>query len=578
MAMEEWLGCDGKSAATAELANVWHSRVQPFWGLFPGIYEKLAAVLLRRGESFLAAEVAGEATQRFPENALLWYQQALALARIGGRDRAMEIVTSQWDCLATLSDARPLIGRLYKDAWKASGNAADLEKARDEYAAAAVEPRDDVYYPAVNAVTLSALLGDQSATRRFAQMVETDLADRGGASNYWERASLAEARLATGDLTRARAMYAEAVSDDVARDQVLTTREQAVLLLDHLGLDRGSLDGVLGRPVVLAVTGHRIDAPDRAQARFPSERIDSVRSRIQEAINHIAPWMGLAGGADGTDLMALELMREAGIDTAVVLPLARDRFAAESVAREWRESYDVALAAAVTVWESPQRKPGTSGDLWEFGNGIILGSVMRRAFAWRCESVLLAVWDGQRGDGGGGTADMVDRAANAGMDVWVINPLNDEPAWRWPDTEPRSGGNIPAWFCVHVAGTMGNGAELAEMSAGALEIVDLEPAYRAVFAMPAEALHFALNCRLRLPDAGIGLSAGPQSQSASSYFRSQAAKLAQLAREFSGMLAGWEFVALTPNLDKFSFESAGRRELGEGVLSEVFAVAISDCK
>ncbi len=557
------------SAPTGELAALWNARVRPFWGLFPGIYEKLSAILVKRGENFFAAEVAEEGAARFPDNPLLPYRQALALARAGGRDRALTIVENRWEALAGLSDARPLLGRLFKDAAKATGDASLLRRARDEYGAAAMEPRDDVYFPAVNAATLSALVGDGDEAARFAKMVEVDLERRGGASNYWERASLAEARLATGNLAGAREMYREAMAGDPARDQVLTTREQAMLLLAGLGLDRGELDDVFGRPLVVCITGHRVDRADREEPRFPTERVESVRARMAATIGELAPWVGFAAGADGGDLIGLELLREAGVDCSVVLPLEREKFARASVTDGWAARYETALDSAVAVWESQQDEGNQS--LWAFGNAVILGSAMRRAREWNCELIVLAVWDGREGDGAGGTADMVARARSAGLEVRAWNPLDDAPVSAVP-TSTLAESDPPVVVCVHAsnAGALPDGVDWLDR---ARDVVELEPEVRATFGKPQDAIACARAMREAWPTAGIGLSAGPSGSGGRSAFTRQAAGLARSAGGVDGALAGWEFVALTATLKSVAVESAGRRTLPDGSRSPVFTVS-----
>ncbi len=565
---ERWLGAEGRGASTGELTARWQGRVAPFWGLFPGIYEGLAALLLKRGENFLAAEVAAEAMAVFPGRGLPAYQRALALARTGGRERARVILEKNWEPISGLSDARPLVGRLFKDAWKARGERADLERSRDEYAAAAGEERDDVYYPAVNAATLSALLDDDEAAGRMAALVREDLERRGGASNYWERVSLAEARLASGDLDGARAMYAEAVREGVDRDQILTSREQAVLLLEKLGMPAKALDDVLGRPVVLVVTGHRVDAAGRERPRFPAGREASVRARMASVIERVGPWIGVAGAASGGDLIGLEVLRERGVDAAVVLPLERESYAAVSVGEAWRTRFEEACAGAVTVWVTPQGGDPEDGTLWGFGNEMILGTAARRAREWGGDLVVLAVWDGALGDGAGGTADLVARSTSLGVPVWVVDPLTDEPA-RLADGFEWVGVEGSARFCVHASGVEPV-AGLDAALKGAREVIELEGELRATFDECAGAVRCAGELRRLMVKVGIGLTAGVRSGEGRAHLFRQAAQLARAARGIGTTLAGWEFVALAGRDCGAAFEAAGRRE---GAGGEVFAVS-----
>lgn len=592
--IETWLAETGKSAPSADLVRLWNERVRPFWRLFPGIYRTLSGHLLKRGDNFLAAEVAGEGSERFPDDAQLVYNRALSLARVGARDQAHDILAHRWEALAGLSDARPLLGRLYKDSWKTSGRRSDLVRSRDEYAAACEEERPDVYYPAVNAATLSALLDEEAAAARFSELVRNDLASHGGPSNYWEHASLAEACLAAGDLEAARTSYGAAAATQPSRDQLLTTREQAVMLLEKQSLPLDSLDDLLGRPLVICITGHVIDGPDRLEKRFPADRERSVRQRIDAFLAETRPWLGVGATAGGSDLLCFEALHQAGIETAAVLPLETGRFRETSVISSgsgWSERFEAAMRHASSVWISPQNEAPENGSLWHFANEIILGTAIERAREWRGDLLLLAVWDGRPGDGPGGTADMLRLARAKGVPVRRINPLDDLPARPLPEQEDVHSGrpNAPLRFCLHLslrnrlhAAAVRAAPGVAEPLGAAIELIELEGEVRAIFESPERPLEIlralaGLRKRLRF---GIGLAAGPQPDKPSSpaFLLSEAAQLAQISRAAGNILAAAEFVTVsrgeTPT--GFGFEYVGRRELTPGIETPVYSVSLSE--
>lgn len=583
--VEQWLDHEGKQAPTSDLARIWSERIRPFWKLYPGIYAKLSTLLLKRGDNFLASEVAGEGIERIPPDPQILYNRALALARIGARAQARRLLDENWELVSQLGDARPLIGRLYKDSWKATGRRSDLEQSRNEYAAASTEDRSDVYYPAVNAATLSALLDDTKAAARFSKLVRDDLASHGGPSNYWEHASLAEALLAADDLAAAREAYRSAAASNPSRDMLLTTREQAVILLDKHGLPQDALDDILGKPLVVCITGHVIDRPDRPEPRFPTDREPSVRQRIDAFIGKLDPWNGFGAAAGGSDLIFMEAIGAAGIDTSIVLPLSQDQFAESSVigsGEGWKARFENALSHADSVWESPQLETPSSGALWQFANQLILGAAQQKARAWRGDLVILAVWDGKTGDGLGGTSDLVQAALASGLEVWQIDPRSDRLATRISATPAAR--TVQLEYSLHVslpdrktAAAFRNNPRIVKATAGATHVVELEGEFRAVFDNPrdvVELLH-AIAPLDKSGHLGVGIAAGPKPEKASSpaFHLSQSAQLAHVSRTSNSILAAGEFVALTANTDlaPLEFEYVGRRELSPGIETPVYA-------
>jgi len=583
--IEDWLDSDGKKAPTSELVRAWQERIRPFWRLYPGIYAKLSTLLLKRGDNFLASEVAGEGAARIPHEPQIVYNRALALARIGAHDQAQQLLEENWELVSALGDARPLIGRLYKDSWKATGRRSDLERSRDEYAAASEEERDDVYYPAVNAATLSALLDDSKAAAHFSRVVRDDLAANGGPSNYWEHASLAEAELAAGKLDAARISYGAAADANPSRDMLVTTREQAVMLLEKLGLPRDALDDILGKPLVICVTGHVIDRPERETPRFPANRETSVRKRIDDFVQRLQPWSGVGAAAGGSDLLFMEALGAAGIDTNIVLPLEREKFLESSVlgsGEGWRSRFESCLSRAASVWESPQYESPANEALWQFANELILGAAQQRTREWRGGLVVLAIWDGRQGDGSGGTADLVRTALAHDLPVWRIDPLTNEPAHPVTEAPPPDPGFLQ--YSLHVslqdrlaASKFRMDPRVVEACAGALQVIELEGEFRATFEDITHLLKLvqvtaSLKPSIRL---GAALAAGPVPESPSSpaFHLSEAAQLAAISKETDSLLAAGEFVAVTANLSlaPLGFEFVGRRQLSPGIETPVFS-------
>jgi hypothetical protein len=185
------------------------------------------------------------------------------------------------------------------------------------------------------------------------------------------------------------------------------------------------------RPRVLVFAGHRVDAPARARPRFPrtQEAEDEAAGMIAEAIADERAAAdegaieGIAGGASGGDILFHEACQAAGIPTTLMLALPRDAFAAASVndaGAQWTERYRRLYDRLnVKVLSDSAELPGwlrTKGNysIWQRNTRWILHTALSRADT---DITLIVLWDGDGGDGPGGTADMVGLARRRGVKV-----------------------------------------------------------------------------------------------------------------------------------------------------------------
>lgn len=178
---------------------------------------------------------------------------------------------------------------------------------------------------------------------------------------------------------------------------------------------------------VLLFTGHRLDAPDRSTARFPAAAEPLAESLIAAAIaDRLAvahgPVAGLAGGASGGDILFHEIAARLAVPTELMLALPPVEYCAVSVADggdSWVARFE-ALCDDLPIRLLPQEahRDGRQLSIWERNNLWMLDS----AFDWTGGGTsLLALWNGEGGDGPGGTADMVSRARAGGARVVLMD-------------------------------------------------------------------------------------------------------------------------------------------------------------
>ena len=169
---------------------------------------------------------------------------------------------------------------------------------------------------------------------------------------------------------------------------------------------------------VALFSGHMIDAPGRETPRFPPDKEAIAARAIAEALADLAIGpadLALCGGACGGDLLFAEaaLAREARLE--LYIPFDEATFLEKSVDfanRNWRARFLAARAVAdLHVAPSERGAIGEGEDAYERNNRWMLDSALR----FGGEKVdFVCLWDGEGGDGAGGTRDMMDRVRNRG--------------------------------------------------------------------------------------------------------------------------------------------------------------------
>jgi Tetratricopeptide Repeats-Sensor len=267
-----------------------------------------------------------------------------------------------------------------------------------------------------------------------------------GAADLWSKISAADlVGLTSSRASRVAAAYRRALAD--APPFALTSVRRQLVLYERLGVivdnaraGIAAIDEQLGGEPpaagadpgparVLLFTGHRVDPPGREKPRFPPAAEGKARAMIREAVGgelaraEGGRTIGLAGGASGGDVLFHEVCGELGVPTTLYLAVPRDLYVRESVADGgpgWVERFDRLLAALpVRVLgdslELPRwaRDGSAAGDYsaWERNNRWTLHNALAYGAA---KVTLIALWNGEKGDGPGGTADMVATAEDRG--------------------------------------------------------------------------------------------------------------------------------------------------------------------
>ena len=442
-----------------------YRRRQPdHWAKRPRLYANLGRSILERGEPLLAFDLFQEGLASSPKDPELLRLLALSLARSGAPRRACDILTRLYRQGQRDEETSGMLARTHKDLAALAANPGECDKERrlafgfyfDSYR------KQGGYYAGINAATLALQLGRHNRARGLArQVLDRCLrltGRRAGTQDYWLAATVGEGNLVLGDDRQAEFWYHRATRLAGGRYADLgSTRRQARLILRSLGKDASCLQRWLRIPAVVSFTGHRIDSPSRDRPRFPHSAERAVRAEIARRLETLDAGFGFSSAASGADILFIEAMLERGGEVHVVLPCNPHEFRGESVdpaGPRWGRRFDTVLRQAVSVYVANERgkTPGSLG--YVYANLLTDGLARLKASSLDAEMKPMAVWDGEREAGPGGTGSLVRHWRSQGFKPEIISPCRKRAraTGRRPAKPSRETQQIKALLFADVAG------------------------------------------------------------------------------------------------------------------------------
>jgi hypothetical protein len=181
---------------------------------------------------------------------------------------------------------------------------------------------------------------------------------------------------------------------------------------------------------VALFSGHMIDAPGRAKPRFPAEKEPIAARAIASTLSDLdicADDLAICGGACGGDLLFAEAALARGARLEVYIPFEEPAFLEKSVDfanSDWRARYFAAKARA-SLHVAPRElgalrdgdDPYERDNRWMLDQGARFGADKLN---------FVCLWNGEGGDGPGGTHHMMEEVEKAGgRSRW----LNTKQLW-----------------------------------------------------------------------------------------------------------------------------------------------------
>jgi hypothetical protein len=182
-----------------------------------------------------------------------------------------------------------------------------------------------------------------------------------------------------------------------------------------------------GKPrQVFLFSGHMIDVPTRPKPRFPAAKEPAAARKIAEALEQLGAGpedLALTQGACGGDLLFTEACQQRGVKVQWLQPFDESEFIQKSVvchSETWRARYLTAKAKLTTEVRAAPRELGslpTGSDPYERCNLWLFET----AFSYGANKVqFICLWDGDKGEGRGGTAHMYQEVKRqTGQVTWI---------------------------------------------------------------------------------------------------------------------------------------------------------------
>jgi class 3 adenylate cyclase len=396
--------------------------------------------LLKKGDFVGVYDVAFKALEdQESADPTLAHLAVLSLAKSGATAQAEQLYQKVKEVLPPTEDNLSLEARLYKDQFlKANEPEVKVtlgKKARDLYLEA--YRINNNYYPAINAATLSLIIGDKSACHHLAKEV-LNLCDQSssahGDEDYYLAVTRAEANLLLGnddEIAQALTHAYRGYSHDYGK--LSTTWKQLSLICDQRGISTDCIESIQP-PTVIAFMGQTIHGMGKSPGIDPADE-EMLREQIRNLLAKHKIKIGFGALACGADLMiAEEILKQDG-ELNVILPFSREEFKRTSVSPAgpaWEEKFEWALERAASVNQIVEDAYTGYDLLYEACSLQIMGLAYLRSQTLGSQAYQVVLWNGQPSASPGGTAAAMQRWEALGLENLTI-----------PVPEPRSKGVAP---------------------------------------------------------------------------------------------------------------------------------------
>ena len=177
---------------------------------------------------------------------------------------------------------------------------------------------------------------------------------------------------------------------------------------------------------VFLFSGHMVDAPDRSRPRFPPDKEPLAAAAIAKLLDELgagADDAAISSGACGGDLLFAEACLQRELRVEIYLPFEQEAFLNQSVnfaGEHWREKFFWVKKRAQGWHIMPQELGPAPLDKDSFARVNLW--MLDQALAYGSAKVnFICLWDGQAGDGPGGTKHLHEAVVQAAGKAYVLD-------------------------------------------------------------------------------------------------------------------------------------------------------------
>ena len=281
---------------------------------------------LDQGRLFQANNMASDLLLKYPDEVRLTQLKVIALNRLGQPEKAIDAIQGLVKLGYRDGETLGLLGRVYKDLYQSTGDRVFLEKAAEAYYEGYMHSHE--YYPGINAASLFRLLDKKEKATFLANEIIRII---GKPIDYWSTVTLGEAWLINGDIAQSEIYYQKAIDGNQKQfGKFRSTYNQLLFLQEGMDIPE-QLTSIFPKPNLAVFSGHMIDAPDRAEPRFPADIENEVRIELAKTVNDLDIDIGFTSMASGGDILFMEILRERNAEINAYMPFRKEDFEAASL-------------------------------------------------------------------------------------------------------------------------------------------------------------------------------------------------------------------------------------------------------
>ena len=350
------------------------------------------------------------------ENIRLQQLLSLALKKTGQNKSALKLLRKVKLKYPNDDETISLLASAYREEYRINSNIHDLTKSNNLFKE--VFDSTSNLYSGINASSTALYLKEFKESREIASRIIEIINEKMEVTkkeleelSLWDVATMAEAYFITGELSKSRKTYRlffDVISDKNSWMCKSAINQLKINLLNLFGKSDEELffsnQEELNQPLKIGITGHR-------QFDFNKRVKQEITQKLYQLIDNGTEVSFYTSYADGADRWVIELFKKEFFNkysTTIVLPFETHEYSKDFSGKSLSDFQQALICSDKVIFPVRNFKDKDDGYLQA---GKIVAS--------KCD-ILLAIWDGEKSAGKGGTGDIVEYAQEKEVKTIII--------------------------------------------------------------------------------------------------------------------------------------------------------------